>query len=122
MKFSQFTLGFLGLALCVFMWGLQYKLSLYDPPQSISHKIPTAKLLSKDEQAADKASLLAKSSASEREMPLALLCFAPPLLAAMDLLYRPALVRREADVRRPWRRCLDASLNVFSFRPPPIPA
>ena len=41
---------FLGLAFCVFGWGLQYKLSLYDPPQAVSHEIPQAKLISKDEQ------------------------------------------------------------------------
>ena len=43
-------LAFLGLAVCVFSWGLQYKLSLYDPPQAASHQIPSAKLLSKNEQ------------------------------------------------------------------------
>ena len=50
-KFSLFgSLAFLGLAFCVFAWGLQYKLSLYDPPQTASHQIPKAKLLSRDEQ------------------------------------------------------------------------
>ena len=43
-------LAFLGLGFCVFAWGLQYKLSLYDPPQTASHQIPRAKLLSRDEQ------------------------------------------------------------------------
>src|ERR1035437_7135880 len=53
-KFRPFglsgSLAFLGLAFCVFAWGLQYKLSLYDPPQTASHQIPKAKLLSRDEQ------------------------------------------------------------------------
>ena len=40
----------LGLASCVFTWGLEYKLSLYDPPQWPSHQIPQAKLLSRNEQ------------------------------------------------------------------------
>src|ERR1035441_7618159 len=44
------SLAFLGLAFCVFAWGLQYKLSLYDPPQTTSHQIPKAKLLSREEQ------------------------------------------------------------------------
>src|SRR5664280_2080412 len=49
--FSLFgMLAFLGLAFCVFAWRLQYKLSLYDPPQTASHQIPKAKLLSRDEQ------------------------------------------------------------------------
>jgi hypothetical protein len=38
------------LACCVFFWGLQYKLSLYYPPQAASHHVPMAKLLSKNEQ------------------------------------------------------------------------
>jgi hypothetical protein len=41
---------FAALASCVFLWGLQYKLSLYDPPQAASHQVPMAKLLSRDEQ------------------------------------------------------------------------
>ncbi len=40
---------FLGLAVCVFTWGLQYKLSLYDPPHSISHRVAQAKLSTNDE-------------------------------------------------------------------------
>ena len=56
------TLVLLGLAFCVFMWGLQYKLSLYDAPHSISHQMPAAKLLSRDEQATVAESLLLKSS------------------------------------------------------------
>jgi hypothetical protein len=37
------ALVFLGV--CVFAWGLRYKLSLYDPPHSVSHRMPAAKLL-----------------------------------------------------------------------------
>ena len=44
------ALAFIGLAVCIFMWGLQYKLSLYDPPNAASHRIPMAKLLSRNEQ------------------------------------------------------------------------
>lgn len=40
------------LGVSVFAWGLGYKLSLYDPPQSAAHPVPVAKLLSKDEQPA----------------------------------------------------------------------
>jgi hypothetical protein len=38
------------LAFFVFTWGYQYKISLYDPPQAISHQMPEAKLLSKDQR------------------------------------------------------------------------
>ena len=44
------TLVFLGLAICVFTWGLQYKISLFDPHQSASVRLQKVKLLSKDEQ------------------------------------------------------------------------
>src|ERR1019366_10438930 len=44
------TLACAALAFCLFAWGLQYKLSLYDPPQAASHHVPTAKLLSRNEQ------------------------------------------------------------------------
>lgn len=40
------SLALLGLAFCVFTWGFQYKLSLYNP----SHQVPIAKLLSRNEQ------------------------------------------------------------------------
>ena len=50
-SFSRFTFVFIGLAISVFTWGLQYKLSLYYPPHSTYHQIPEAKLLSRNEQA-----------------------------------------------------------------------
>jgi len=40
------------LGVCVFVWGLKYKLSLYDPPHAPSHRIPAAKLLSGKEHSA----------------------------------------------------------------------
>jgi len=43
------ALAFIGLAFCIFMWGLQYKLSQYDPAGAASHRIPMAKLLSRNE-------------------------------------------------------------------------
>lgn len=38
--------GLVALGICVFAWGLKYKLSLYDPPHALSHHMPEAKLLS----------------------------------------------------------------------------
>jgi hypothetical protein len=43
-------LGLLMLAMAVFAWGLQYKLSLYKDKGSISHSAPAAKLLSEKER------------------------------------------------------------------------
>ncbi|HTX41032.1 MAG TPA: hypothetical protein VMD25_04335 [Acidobacteriaceae bacterium] len=40
-----FALGLVMLGVCVFAWGLRYKLSLYAPPHSIAHCMPAAKLL-----------------------------------------------------------------------------
>jgi hypothetical protein len=40
-----FAFGLVLLGICVFAWGLKYKLSLYDPPHAISHHMPAAKLL-----------------------------------------------------------------------------
>jgi hypothetical protein len=37
------------LACCIFAWGLQYKLSLYEPPQALSHHVAQAKLFPSDE-------------------------------------------------------------------------
>lgn len=122
-RLSRFTLGLLGLAFCVFLWGLQYKLSLYDPPQAVSHKLPTAKLLSKNEQAtASEGAAITKSSATDEGIRLALICVALPFLAAFAIVSRPAPLRRKPETGRPRRRRPDPSLNVFSFRPPPIPA
>jgi hypothetical protein len=47
-----FGLGLAVLGLCVFAWGLKYKLSLYDPPRAISHHMPAAKLLTGNERRA----------------------------------------------------------------------
>jgi hypothetical protein len=122
-RIARLAAGLMGLGLCVFLWGLQYKLSLYDPPQSISHKIPTAKLLSRDEQSAtNEATLIAKSIVSEKEMQLVAFCLTLPILIAFNLLYQAILVRLHMDVRQRWRLRPDICLNAFSFRPPPISA
>jgi hypothetical protein len=42
--------GLVLLGICVFAWGLRYKLSLYDPPHSLSHRMPAAKLLTGKER------------------------------------------------------------------------
>ena len=46
------TAAILGLAACIFAWGLGYKLSLYGPQQPSVHQIPAAKLLSEQERPA----------------------------------------------------------------------
>jgi|SRR5271155_1717990 len=118
--FYQFVLPFLGLAFCVFTWGLQYKLSLYDPPQAASHEIPRAKLLSRDEQrAATESPLLSKNSASDKAAQILLFSLVSSFLLALSLPYRPLPVRKDQDQHEPWRLRSRAGLTAFFFRPPP---
>ena len=57
------------LATCVFLWGLEYKLSLYFPPQTQYHQVPIAKLLSKNEQAPTPADAVSEpASRTQREL------------------------------------------------------
>lgn len=114
------NLLFLGLAVCVFTWGLQYKLSLYDPPQAASHQIPHAKLLSKNEQSGTTESQLEAGTRT-----LSRVIYAVPAAAFMLLLLvlcapdLQATGQREERARDSWhlRRAL---LNILAVRPPPI--
>jgi hypothetical protein len=46
----MFACGLVLLGICVFAWGLRYKLSLYDSPHAISRHMPAAKLLTGKER------------------------------------------------------------------------
>ena len=116
---SKIVFVFVPLALGVFTWGLQYKLSLYDPPQAISHRMPEAKLLSPEERTPVVDNSLVRRSKVLSDtravlLPgiffLSLLAFAPPGS-------KPALNRRNGKWSCP--PCRRASLNAFFFRPPP---
>jgi hypothetical protein len=104
----------LGLALSVFLWGLEYKLSLYEQR---SHQVPTAKLLSRNEQV----EISAERSTAELTRPMAegaawaMAAVPMLLLAALSL---PVAVRLELalDAPRKPRRVKFAALFV---RPPP---
>jgi hypothetical protein len=109
-------LGLLMLSLAVFGWGLQYKLSLYQSKDSITHLAPVAKLLSQKERPAATQGVVARSP----EVPPS------PFVAAL-VLVAVALCLRQAAARylrtgsmeksRPSRPpCLQAVL----FRPPPV--
>lgn len=115
------SLGFPALALFVFSWGLGYKLSLYDPPQSMARLMPSAKLLSKNEQSIGRQSAL---TADFDTRPVQLHSTWPGVAAILPLaallLWIAAPVRRlhrPAWVSRIYRR---AGLAGFFFRPPPI--
>ena len=94
------SLASLGLAVCVFAWGLQYKLSLYDPPQAASHRIPQAKLLSRNERSGIAESpLVARTKTSTRvsyTVPTAVFFF---LLLALSILNPQASGPRRNNAR-----------------------
>jgi hypothetical protein len=118
LKLSRFSFAVFGLAFSVFTWGLQYKLSLYDPPQAASHTIPEAKLLSKDEQAAVTTGVTVADTKVPAELTFLLVASLFFLLAhipSISLTER----RAEQDHRRPWSLTCAASMNAFFYRPPP---
>lgn len=113
-------LGSLGLAACVFAWGLEYKLSLYDPPQAASHRIPQAKLLSRDERSGiAEGPLLVRTKTCTKvnyTVPTSVLFFE---LLAPSKLNPQASEQRERLTSHSWhiRRGL---LSTFFVRPPPV--
>lgn len=99
----------------MFLWGLQYKLSLYDPPQSASHSIPMAKLLSRNEE-----TRTLKDSEYMAGKPLTV---GVPIAALVLLLILfidcvPASSFRQRPVNPPWQLRY-ALLESFQVRPPP---
>jgi hypothetical protein len=116
---SWCTFAFPWLALCVFAWGVQYKLSLYDPPQSASHQMPQAKLLSRQQQTApDENPLLISSKATNRATYIVLAGLFSFCWLATRLLNTGALGRRQLKENRPWRLTHQVGVNAL-FRPPP---
>jgi hypothetical protein len=109
------------LAFCVFAWGLQYKLSLYDPPQSASHKIPQAKLLSKNERTGFAESPIVvrtktSTTVSYTVQTAAVFFFLLLTLNILNLQTSRQRTQRGSGVRRVQSGLFD----VFFVRPPPI--
>lgn len=117
-SFGRFAFVFVGLAISVFIWGLQYKLSLYYPPHSTYHQIPEAKLLSRNEQAPATEGLLtsAKTAADVVGGDLFALTLFVCALRLLPIFRGSQTVQERI---RPWLVSLGASLNAFFFRPPP---
>ncbi len=117
----QLAFVLLGLAISVFTWGLQYKLSLYDPPQAISHQMPEAKLLSKEEQVSKTESpLLDASKTIMKKMELILSSIFLLISLALNLRYALKPSGSVRDLRTSFRPRLLACLDAFFFRPPPV--
>ncbi len=120
-KISLFgSLAFLGLAFCVFAWGLEYKLSLYDSPQTAFHQIPKAKLLSRDEQSSTaEHPLVIRSKTSTSVIYTAPTAVFLILLLAIRVLNPP--VSRRVEKRANKLLHLHRSvLNTLFVRPPPV--
>jgi glucan phosphoethanolaminetransferase (alkaline phosphatase superfamily) len=114
----RFPVLFLGLGLCVFVWGLRYKLSLYDLPYSVSHNIPTAKLVSKNElretQKATMAVADAGTCAAATQLLLSLMFSVMPVKIA-----RTSSPSAHPKLPSRTRMLESAGLHSFFFRPPP---
>jgi hypothetical protein len=113
-------LAHVGLAFCMIAWGLQYKLSLYDPPQAASHTVPQAKLLSRNERSGIAESpLVVRTKTSTKvsyTVSFAVVFF---LLLALSILNPQASGQRKKPTSRVW--CLRRGLfNILFVRPPPI--
>jgi len=109
-----------GLAFSVIVWGLQYKLSRYDPPQAPSHQIPPAKLLGSDQRAnaADSPSA-SRAKVSARPMRAAHTTMLLSFLLAVSLLTPPISGLKEQKVSSSWHLCRDAFFSALFVRPPP---
>jgi hypothetical protein len=117
---SWLAFAFMGLALCVVIWGVQYKLSVYDPPQSVSHQIPQAKLLSREQRAtADEGFLIDNREASAPVMYALADSVLLVVFLASNLLSVPASSQTQREKDCPWRLRCRAGMNTFFFRPPP---
>jgi hypothetical protein len=110
--------SFLMLSMAVFGWGLQYKLSLYQSKDSVSHLAPEAKLLSQKERPTTGQAL----SARPTELPP--LPFSPALLG-VTLASAPGLFQSDARYVRTGslegsRAPMPPCVKGLFFRPPPV--
>jgi hypothetical protein len=114
------VLGILIVALAVFGWGLQYKMSLYNSPSDHSTGIPHAKLLSQKERPA--ASAEAGLIRLESQRRPSSIFYTQVLLAAIATglpIAAPGWMQTWPMV---WnvRQRQTATTSFFSFRPPPV--
>lgn len=109
--------GLMLLGMCVFAWGLKYKLSLYDPPQSVSHHMPAAKLLAGKEQITLPSIDLRTAPAPG--VPLALLPFALAFMALMGVGIWPGMGGRRLLLAPARGMTARTALTAHFTRPPP---
>lgn len=107
------------LGTCVFLWGFGYKLSLYETHGLTLHKIPEAKLLSKNEDpnATDSLRLCLTSAMAAQNL---LIAISAALIVFWSNSVNPPLSRIKARMPEPPNVQTRFILGAFSFRPPPI--
>lgn len=111
------AMGMLLLAIAVFAWGLQYKMSLYNASNSLSASVPHAKLLSQKERPeSDVASIRLDSTRDRSPASYSIFLFASILCAFVAA---ETVRTRSLPLDKRSRRQRFASLDYFSFRPPP---
>src|SRR5271155_2851353 len=122
-RVPRLTFVLFGLSISVFIWGLQYKLSLYNPPLCASHQIAKAKLLSENERASAAASTLISGLHFRGAVPQAWILFTGLTIWASVLceVSNPLGSTLALERKRPWLVSTWTKLNAFFFRPPPTP-
>jgi len=118
-RLCRLSFVFIGLAIAVFTWGLQYKLSLYYPEHSTYHQIPEAKLLSRNEQPIATDRLMTSPAKAPTDVVAGGLFTLTFFVWVFGLLPLSGATRIEPERTRPWLVSLSARLNAFFFRPPP---
>jgi hypothetical protein len=114
------VMGIVFLALAVFGWGVKYKISLYDPPGSISAHMSHAKLLSQKERPVSSDNLhLVRPSLLEAQSLISSHAFF--IAAVVLVLCCAASIRMltRAQDGDPYRRRCSLNSIYFFFRPPP---
>ena len=118
----RLALALAGLALAVFFWGLGYKLSLYAVQHSSFHRIPTARLLSRNEDtnANEFDSVFNGNVAPDSPRQYAVDAAAFLILWALfATLSMPPTWSWRREIFRPCPTYALDCLNAFFFRPPP---
>ena len=110
------ALGLLMLSAAVFGWGLQYKLSLYQGKDSISHQIPEAKLLSQKERPATGQAVSVRPS----ELPAFHLFPALIMVTVTIGLFRAAARYIRTGSLEQSRPPMPPCLQAIFLRPPPV--
>ena len=106
------------LGFAIFFWGLGYKLSLYDLPDSPSTHIAQAKLLSQKERPSA-AQGLEQFSTKAPQLPsvvIAIFLIAVVCSKAFSIQIIKTLFASRVGLRR----SVDFLSTVFAFRPPPV--